>query len=128
VAIANIGDHIRKRRIDLGLLQTEVAQLIGVTESTAWNWEHGMGPELKHIPKIIEFLGYVPFECPDDLVGKLGYFKQIKGLSYERLGEIMGRDPEQLSDWLSVRNRPCKRNRAAIEAFLQKMASGQIMP
>jgi hypothetical protein len=29
--------------------------------------------ELRHMPKIIEFLGYVPFECPEDLGGKLRY-------------------------------------------------------
>jgi hypothetical protein len=33
-----IGEHIRKRRLDLGLLQLEVAKMIGVTESTVWNW------------------------------------------------------------------------------------------
>lgn len=42
----------------------EVAKIIGVTESTVWNWEHGTEPELRNMPKIIEFLGYVPFECP----------------------------------------------------------------
>jgi len=41
-----IGDHIRKRRMDLGLLQREVAEIIGVTESSIWNWEHGTEPEL----------------------------------------------------------------------------------
>ena len=31
------------------------------------------------MPKIIEFLGYVPFECPDDPVGKLAYYKRVNG-------------------------------------------------
>lgn len=26
------------------------------------------------MPKIIEFLDYVPFECPEDPLGKLRYF------------------------------------------------------
>jgi predicted transcriptional regulator len=67
----NIGEHIRKKRLDLGLLQHELAETIGVTESTVCNWEHGTEPELRHMPKIIEFLGYVPFELPDDPLGKL---------------------------------------------------------
>lgn len=70
------------------------------------------------MPKIIEFLGYVPFECPDDLVGKLRYYKLVNGLSYERLGELMGRDPEQLTNWLCGRIKPCKRNIQGIEKFL----------
>jgi len=115
-----IGDHIRKRRLDLGLKQAEVARQIGVTESTVWNWEHRTEPELRHMPKIIDFLGYVPFECPEDTIGQLHYFKQVKGLSYNRLGKVMGRDPEQLSDWLSGRHKPCCKNIQIIEGFLEQ--------
>jgi len=70
------------------------------------------------MPKIIEFLGYVPFECPEDLIGELIFFKKVKGLSYERLGKIMDRDLDQLMDWLSGRIKPCKRNVRQIEKFL----------
>ena len=80
------------------------------SESTIWNWKHGTEPELKYMPKIIEFLGYVLFGCPENTIGKLRYFKLVNGLSYGRLGEFMGRDPEQLTDWLSGRVKPCKRN------------------
>ena len=60
--LLSLGDHIRKRRLDLGLLQIEVAAQIGVTESTVWNWEHGTEPELIHIPAVLAFLGYIPWE------------------------------------------------------------------
>ncbi len=62
------------------------------------------------MPNIIKFLGYVPFECPEDVIGKLRYYKRVNGLSYERLGELMNRDPEQLTDWLRERILPCKKN------------------
>jgi transcriptional regulator with XRE-family HTH domain len=116
--LAKIGDHIRKRRLDLGLLQGDVAAQIGVTKSTVWNWEHGTEPELIHIPAVLAFLGYVPWECPDDPVGRLAYFKKVKGFSYRRLGVLMRRDPVQLEDWLSGRNSPIARNRRMIETFL----------
>lgn len=119
VHVKTIGEHIRKRRLDLGLLQIEVAKMIGVTESTVWNWEHGTEPELRYMPRIIEFLGYVPFECPDDPIEKLRYFKKVKGMTYERLGELMGRDPEQITDWISGRVRPCKKNLNFIQDFLK---------
>ena len=115
-----IGEHVRKRRMDLGMLQREVAAKIGVTESSVWNWERGTEPELVHIPKIIAFLGYVPFECPDDLLGRLRYYKLVNGMSFERLGAAMGRDPEQLVDWLSNGMKPCKRNVQEISNFLRK--------
>lgn len=115
----SLGEHIRKRRLDLGLLQAEVAAEIGVTESTVWNWEHGTEPELRHIPAALAFLGYVPWEEPEDPVGRLAYFKKVNGLSFVRLGATIGRDPEQLEDWLSGRVKPCKENVEAILSFLE---------
>ena len=114
-----LGEHIRKRRLDLGLLQIEVAAQIGVAESTLWNWEHGTEPELIHIPAVLAFIGYVPWELPEEPVSRLAHFKKVKGLSFERLGELMGRDPEQLSDWLSGRNVPIERNQRVIVEFLE---------
>jgi predicted transcriptional regulator len=37
--LKKIGDHIRKRRLDLGLTQKQVAEMIGVTESSIYHWE-----------------------------------------------------------------------------------------
>jgi transcriptional regulator with XRE-family HTH domain len=104
--------------MDLGLYQREVAVKIGVSEASIHNWERGIEPELIHIPKILDFLGYVPFKCPEDPIGRLKHFKLIHGLSYQRLGKVMGRDPEQLTDWLSNGIRPCKRNLIFISQFL----------
>jgi hypothetical protein len=102
----------------LGLTQLDIAKRVGITQSTAWNWEHGTEPELRYIPAIVEFLGYVPFSCPEDPIGKLKYFKLTHGLSYERLGLLMKRDPEQLTDWLNGRIKPCKKNLEVINDFL----------
>ena len=118
VELRSIGDHIRKRRLDLGLLQIEVVAQIGVSENTIWNWEHGTEPALIHIPAVLDFLGYVPWEQPEDPVGRLAYFKKVNGLSLRRLGALMGRDPEQLEDWVSGRVKPCKKNTAKIKSFL----------
>jgi DNA-binding XRE family transcriptional regulator len=116
-----IGEHIRKRRMDLKLFQRDVAGIIGVTECTINNWENGeINPETKYIPKIIDFLGYTPFECPGDILGRLSYFKRIKGLTFRRLGELMGRDHEQLANWLSFQKKPCRRNLESINQFLLK--------
>lgn len=104
--------------MDLAMLQREVAAKTGVSEASVYSWERGTEPELAHIPKIIEFLGYVPFECPGDLLGRLRYFKLINGMLYERLDAAMGRDSEQLVDWMSSGMKPCKRNMQFIKRFL----------
>jgi transcriptional regulator with XRE-family HTH domain len=57
-----LGDHLRKRRLDLGLLQAEVADRLGVTESSVTNWELSRTePELRFLPGIVRFLGYTPW-------------------------------------------------------------------
>jgi DNA-binding XRE family transcriptional regulator len=116
-----IGEHIRKHRMDLKLFQEDVANIIGVSECTVYNWEkRGHEPEIKHIPKIIKFLGYVPFDCPGDVMGKLSYFKKIKGFSFLELGKLLGRDPDLLSSWLSHYKKPYPRNLDDINRFLSK--------
>jgi DNA-binding XRE family transcriptional regulator len=55
-----LGDHLRRRRLELGLHQKDVAKIIGVTTSSVWNWEHGLEPELRYQPQIITFLGVNP--------------------------------------------------------------------
>jgi transcriptional regulator with XRE-family HTH domain len=118
-----LGDHLRRRRLELGLYQKDVAVRLGVTPSTIWNWEHGMDPEIRFIPRIIGFLGYVPFDCPEDTLGKLSWFKKVKGLSCEKLGELLGRGTEQLEDWLSGKVRPNRKNEEIIDTFLQEVLS-----
>jgi transcriptional regulator with XRE-family HTH domain len=120
-----LGDHLRRRRFELGLYQKDVAIQIGVTTSTIWNWENGWSSiTLSCMPKVIEFLGYNPIPCPEDLMEKLAWFRQVNGLTLEQLGAEMGRDPEQLSDWLSGQHRPCRRNREEVELFLSGHAQG----
>lgn len=56
-----IGEHFLKRRLELNLYQTDVAKLLGVDEMTIVNWEKGhTQPSLRCLPRIFEFLGYVP--------------------------------------------------------------------
>jgi len=55
------GDHLRKKRLDLNLTQSQVAKIINVTAESITNWElNRTEPNLYQIPKIISFLGYTP--------------------------------------------------------------------
>ena len=115
----SLGDHLRCRRHELGLYQKDVAVQIGVTTSTIWNWENGWSSiALGYIPKIITFLGYNPLPRPGGLMERLAWYKQVKGLTLEQLSAEMGRDPEQLADWLGGRHIPCQRNREEVQLFL----------
>jgi hypothetical protein len=76
-----------------GLYQRQVAERSGLSEATVYSWESGTGPELAHIPKIIEFLGYVPFERPVGLMGLLRYFSPMNAWG------AMGRGSGATTGW-----------------------------
>ena len=98
-SLLTTGDHIRARRLDLKLLQKDVARLVGVDETTVYNWERGYtGPPLRYVPKILEFLGYNPAsDEPISLGGKLLKYRRDRGLTQKQLARQIGIDPTTLS-------------------------------
>jgi len=52
-----LGEHIKKKRMDMGLYQKDVARIIGVSTDTITNWEKGRTkPCRKNTSKIEQFL------------------------------------------------------------------------
>ncbi len=70
ISLITIGDHIKKKRLDRSLTQKAVANICGVDECTVTNWEKNHSqPRLYLLPKIIEFLGYTPYEISNETFG-----------------------------------------------------------
>ncbi|MBI1807804.1 MAG: transcriptional regulator [Ignavibacteria bacterium] len=99
--LRTIGDHLRKKRLDLKLYQKDVAKLLGVTTDTVTNWERNRGGlALRLIPKIIVFLRYDPFRDKTQLPGeKIKYSRKRHGLSIKKLARMLGIDPTTLARW-----------------------------
>jgi DNA-binding XRE family transcriptional regulator len=54
-----LGEHVKQRRLELGLLQREVAAQIGVSKWTVINWETGRTqPRITQCLAIVRFLGF----------------------------------------------------------------------
>jgi DNA-binding XRE family transcriptional regulator len=54
-------EHLKRRRLDLGMQMKELAALLGVHPATIRNWEHGRSTaDLRSIPAAIQFLGNDP--------------------------------------------------------------------
>ena len=61
--LKNIGAELNRKRQELGIRQTELAQKVGIRAETVANWEHRRSiPDICRLPMIIEFLGYDPLE------------------------------------------------------------------
>ncbi len=98
--LATIGDHLLKRRLDLGLLQREVAERLGADTCSVTNWElNRTSPALKFIPALVRFLGYLPFPAGDTLAEQLVAYRTARGLSQGATARLLGVDPATLSRW-----------------------------
>jgi transcriptional regulator with XRE-family HTH domain len=109
-ALKTLGDHIRKKRLDLGLLQREVAQKIGTSETSIHNWERGhTTPSLNFMPGILRFLGYTPFEKDAaSLAENIKAYRRAFGLSQKALAKQLKIDPTTLARWEKEKGRPSK--------------------
>jgi DNA-binding transcriptional regulator YiaG len=115
-SLKTIGDHIRKRRLDLGLLQTEVARLFGVCTSTVCNWESNEStPVVRFTPAIQAFLGYDPWPQEESFGGRLRAARRRLGLSQRQFAVQLGVDASTLGDWEASRHRPTRKSQKRVD-------------
>jgi len=102
-----LGDHLRKKRLDLKLLQKDVAKMLGVDTDTVTYWEiNRTEPSPASVPKIISFLGYVPLSIlPEDSRKRFVAYRKLAGLSQDGLAVKLGIDPGTLRRWESGKSR-----------------------
>jgi DNA-binding transcriptional regulator YiaG len=123
--LETLGDHIRKRRLDLGLFQKEVAQQIGVDTTTIYNWERNANsPQVHQLPRVIRFLGYNPHPAAGSLPEKLTAIRRKLGLSQRVMAKRLGIDPGTLRNWENGRRCPSKKLQQNISDFLRSPESG----
>jgi DNA-binding transcriptional regulator YiaG len=117
--LKTIGDHIRKRRLDLNLLQKQVAEQIGDEITSVFNWESNESqPATRFFPAIICFLGYNPLPVADDLMGKFARTRQSLGLTQEDLAEKLGIDESTIAQWERREKKPIGPYRKVVENFV----------
>lgn len=104
-----LGGHLRKKRLDLGLLQKDVAGQIGIDLKTLCNWEgQRTEPKIRFLPAIFRFLGEDPRPRPSTPGEQLRAARTALGLSQEALARRLGVDPGTVSRWENGRSRSWK--------------------
>jgi DNA-binding transcriptional regulator YiaG len=117
-----LGDHIRSRRLDLDLFQSNVAEQIGVETTTICNWESNTSiPAIRYIPAVLQFLEYDPFPAGCTLADLLATARKELGLSQRKLAIALGVDPGTLQSWEAGHHEPIGRNMELIERFLKTL-------
>jgi transcriptional regulator with XRE-family HTH domain len=80
--------------------QKEVAERIGVHETSVFNWEANTAqPDLRCIPKVIEFLGYNPLPEAEGIGARLVRQRTSLGLTQKEAARRLRVDPSTLARW-----------------------------
>lgn len=120
-----IGEHIRRKRMDMRLLQSDVAKILNVSPDCITYWENNRAqPQVNYFPRIIEFLGFLPFELdPSTFIGKLKAYRLRNGLSHKRLGKILNVNATTIWGWESGERKPLKGMLATLNKIFDNSAS-----
>jgi transcriptional regulator with XRE-family HTH domain len=102
------------------LFQKQVAEQIGVSDATIFNWERNVtNPPSRQIPQIIRFLGYNPLPAPKSLAESLIAARQILGLTQKAAAKKLGVDPTTLARWEKGKGRLSVQTTIIVTGFLK---------
>jgi transcriptional regulator with XRE-family HTH domain len=89
-----LGDYLRKKRLDLGLRQKDLAEILNSTNDAINYWENNLKkPSIRFLPKIVQFIGYCPYQPSLSIAQKLIIWRAFNGISQHRMAELIGVDP-----------------------------------
>jgi len=116
-----VGDHIRKRRLGLKMLQKQVGQQLGVDETSIHNWEVGISkPEIRYMPAIIQFLGYNPLPEPTTMAERLVRHRTTLGLTQMAAAQEISVDQGTLARWERGEREPTGEFLERVRQFLKE--------
>jgi len=116
-----LGEHIRRRRLILGITQNEAASQIGVNSFTLGNWEKGhTEPLIQSLPALVAFLGYNPYptEIEPTIADRLVARRRELGWSQRVAADSLGVHRTTWSDWESGRTILVHQHRRLVARFL----------
>ena len=124
-----IGEKIRNRRLELSLLQKDVAPLLGTVEESIYRWETNKNEhEIKYMPKIIEFLGYFPFDIVTSTIGgQIKKYRYLHGLSQEQVANQLQVNESTVFNYENGKHKPTLNIIKKIESFLKEHGTGLLI-
>ena len=123
-ALLTLGDHIRKKRLDLKLLQTDVANILNVDEMTISGWElNHYQPHPMHIPRIINFLGYIPEDLfsATTIGQKIRRYRLLRGVTRKKLARELHIDESTLLRLEADKGRHLSETLRKLAGFLESL-------
>ena len=102
---------MRSRRLRLGLLQREVAEIVGTTVHTIRNWEaNRRTPQVRYLPAVNAFLKADAYCTQETSLGqRIVACGRAHGVSQRALARRLGIDQSTVVGWELGRHRPSSR-------------------
>ena len=95
-----LGEHLRKRRHEVGKRQSDVATELDVSTWTYLLWEQDRAsPTVGQYPALIRFLGYDPHGAPQTLGEQVKARRRALGLSQAAAARLVGADEGTFARW-----------------------------
>lgn len=132
-----IGGHLRRRRLQLKIFQSEAARRLHVSTVTLSRWEcDKVYPTWKHYRSLIEYLGYDPFPscglkdpygneppfvailCPETLGQHLRRRRLELKLTLTECASRLAVDRKTARAWEQGRHLPCREHQKVLIRFL----------
>ena len=97
-----LGEHLKKRRRELGLLQREAAKCMGIHTETYLNWEQDKAkPVAAQFRPVVTFLGYDPMPEARTLGERLEAKRRGLGVTFDQIAGYLGWDPATLTRYVN---------------------------
>lgn len=114
-----LGEHLKKRRKELGLLQREAGERMGVTKETVANWEKDRTkPVPSQFKPVVAFLGYDPTPAPTSLAERFEAKRRGLGATLDQVAQYLGWDEGSLRRYLKGEWRLTADRKEALQRFL----------
>jgi len=114
-----LGEHLKKRRKELGIFQREAAERMGISAETVANWESGKTkPVASQFRPVVEFLGYDPSPEPQTLAECVEAKRRVLGVTLDQVAAYLGWDASSLRRYLNGTWRMPNHRARALEQFL----------
>lgn len=114
-----VGQHILRKRLEVGLTQRQLGERLGVDMYSVSNWEKGKTKTFpaKVMPAVIGFLGYNPEPKPEEVGAQLRWKRRSLGWT---TAEAARRNSVDQSTWEAWENREDWPNYPRFRNFLQE--------
>jgi transcriptional regulator with XRE-family HTH domain len=117
----SLGEHLKKRRRELALLQREAGERMGITKETVANWEKDKTkPVPSQFKRVMAFLGYDPTPAPATLAERFEAKRRHLGATLEQVAQYLGWDEGSLRRYIKGRWQLSNERAAALERFLNQ--------